>query len=110
MSIDTAFQPKYPTVLVGTAAAQAIPAGQGPLGMMSFRCTNTNAAAIRLGWGDTSAKASSAAPTGTTPATAAFSINIAIGGSVTLELPSSIWFIASAASVEVTPGQGSASS
>lgn len=110
MSVDTAFQPKYPTSLVGTGAVQVIPPGTGPSGMMSFRCTNTNAAAIRLGWATSSAAASSAAPTGATQATIANSINIAIGGTVTLELPSTTWFIASAASVEVTPGQGATSS
>lgn len=110
MSIDTAFQPKFPTSLVGTSAVQVIPPGQGPLGMVSFRCCNTAATVNRLGWGDTAAKASAAAPTGATAATQAFSINIAIGGTVTLELPSSIFLIASAASIEVTPGQGSASS
>lgn len=110
MSIDTAFQPKGSTVLLGVSAAQIITPGTGPLGMVSFRCCNTAATVNRLGWGDTAAKASAAAPTGTTPATAANSINIAIGGTVTLELPSSIFLIASAASIEVTPGQGSASS
>lgn len=110
MSIDTAFQPKYPTSLVGTSAVQVIPPGQGPLGMVSFRCCNTAATVNRIGWGDTSAKTSAAAPTGATSTTVANSINIAIGGSITLELPTSIWLIASAASIEVTPGQGSASS
>lgn len=106
MSIDTAFQPKGPTVLVGTSAVQVFPAGQGPLGMVSYRCCNTAATVNRLGWGDTAAKASAAAPTGATLATAAYSINIAIGASITLELPASIFFVASAASVEITPGQG----
>lgn len=110
MSIDTAFQPKGPTVLVGTSAAQVTPPGTGPGGMVSFRCCNTAATINRIGWGDTQAKASAAAPTGTTQATSANSINIAIGGTVTLELPATIWLVASAASVEVTPGQGSASS
>lgn len=110
MSIDTAFQPKGPTVLLGVTAAQVFPPGSGPLGMVSYRLCNTAATVNRVGWGDTATKASAAAPSGTTPATSANSINIAIGGTVTLELPASIWLIALAASVEVTPGQGSASS
>jgi hypothetical protein len=110
MSIDTAFQPKGQTALVGTSAVQVIPPGTGPLGMVSFRCCNTAATVNRLGWGDTAAKTSAAAPTGSTQATVANSINIAIGGTVTLELPSSIFLIASAASVEVTPGQGATGS
>jgi hypothetical protein len=110
MSIDTVFQPKYGTSLVGTSAVQIFPAGTGPLGMVSFRLCNTAATVNRIGWGTTSAGASAAAPTGATSTTIANSINIAIGGTVTLELPASIWLIASAASVEVTPGQGTASS
>lgn len=110
MSIDTAFQPKFPTALVGTSAVQVIPPGTGPSGMVSFRCCNTAATVNRIGWGTTSAGTSAAAPTGAAPANTANSINIAIGGSVTLELPASVFLIASAASVEVTPGQGSASS
>lgn len=113
MSVDSVFQPKGPTVLVGTAAIQVIPPGTGPGGMVSFRIANNVLAvpaATRLGWGDTSAKTSSAAPTGT-GANSANSINIAAGAVVTVEFPAYIWLIAAAAaSLEVTPGQGSASS
>jgi hypothetical protein len=110
MSIDVTFQPKGPTVLLGTTPAQVVPPGTGP-GIVSFRIANNvlaSPAATRLGWGDTSAKTSSAAPTGATQATSANSINIAAGAVVTLEFPSTIWFVASAAiSLEITPGQGS---
>src|ERR1700761_6745921 len=113
MSIDTAFQPKAPTILLGTTPVQAIPPGTGPAGMMSFRISNTilgTPAPVRFGWGDTSGKTSSAAPTGATPATSNFSINIAAGATVTLELPATAWMVAgTAASLEVTPGQGSVS-
>lgn len=110
MSLDNPFQPKGPTVQVGTSAVQAIPQGTGPSGMVSFRIANNilvTPAATRVGWAPTSAGASAAAPTGATLATAAFSINLAAGQVIVLELPASTFFIASAAaSIEITPGQG----
>lgn len=113
MSVDAVFQPKGPTVQVGTSAVQVVPPGTGPAGMVSFRIANnilSTPAATRIGWGDTAAKASAAAPTGT-GANSANSINIAAGAVITLELPATIWLIAStAASLEVTPGQGTANS
>lgn len=108
MSIDVAFQPKAPTVLLGTTPLQIIAPGTGPGGMISFRIANNvlvTPAATRIGWGDTAAKTSAAAP-GAAPA---FSINISAGAVVTLELPATAFLVASAAaSLEVTPGQGSA--
>lgn len=110
MSIDTAFQPKTQTFGLTNSAVQVIPAGTGPGGMVSFRIYSVGTSAQRIGWGDTAAKTSSAAPSA-----GAFAQSIAVSGGVaiTLELPSTTFFISSAAYVagtsgfEITPGQGS---
>src|ERR1700757_3155921 len=112
MSVDTVFQPKGPTFGLTNSAAQVIPPGTGPLGMVSFRILSVGTSAQRLGWGDTAAKTSSSAPSAGATAN---SISIAGGAVLTLELPASIFFISSAAYVagtsgfEITPGQGFAS-
>lgn len=109
MSIDTAFQPKGQTFGLTNSAAQVIAVGTGPGGMVSFRILSVGSSAQRLGWGDTAAKTSSAAPAA---GASAQSISVAGGAVITLELPSTTFFISSAAYVagtsgfEITPGQG----
>lgn len=109
MSIDVAFQPKGPTVIVDNSAGmQVIPPGTG-VGMVSFRITNLAAAAQRLGWGVSAAKTSAAAPGGVGVTNAAFSLLVGTGLTITLELPASTFFIATNAAAtgfEITPGQG----
>jgi hypothetical protein len=108
MSIDTAFQPKFPTVVVATAAIQVIPQGTAS-GMLSFRICNLATAAQRLGWGPTAAGTSATGPSGAGTANATYSINIATGAVITLELPATTFFIgqnAAATGFEITPGQG----
>jgi hypothetical protein len=109
MSVDTVFQPKGPTFGLTNTAAQVIPPGTGPGGMVSFRIQCVGTAAQRIGWGPTSASTSSSAPAA---GASANSISLAGGAVITLELPASTFFISSAAYVagtsgfEVTPGQG----
>ena len=111
MSIDVPFQPKSQTFGLTNAAAQAVATGStlASAGMVSFRIFSVGTSAQRIGWGDTAAKTSSAAPSA-----GAFAQSMAVAGGVaiTLELPASTFFISSAAYVagtsgfEITPGQG----
>lgn len=111
MSVDVPFQPKGPTFGLTNSAAQVVPTGT-PLynaGMVSFRIQCVGTGAQRIGWGPTAASTASTAPAA---GASAYSISLAGGAVITLELPATTFFISSAAYVagtsgfEVTPGQG----
>lgn len=105
MSVDTVFQPKLPTVLVGTAGIQIIPPGTGPAGMMTFRTVNLIASISYLGYGPTAAQAvaNAAAP----GAAGAYTIAMLPSSVETFEFQSTMFFAANiAAAFNMTPGQG----
>ena len=107
MAYNSAFSPFGPTYQVGTSAVQVKSANNVyPSG---YRIVNLTASLIRVGWQPQEPNDASVTPVATTP-TAAGIANVltlpANGVGVFSGIPPNAWFIASAASVEITPGEG----
>jgi hypothetical protein len=110
MSIDTTFQPKTLTTLVGVTATQiggtSAAGGTGQqLGVTSFRIKNILATAQVIGWGQSAASAVATPAAANAPQNA---LTVPAGApAMYLELPWGTFFIANiAAAFEVTGGQG----
>lgn len=107
MSVDAVFKPIGNTVLVGVTAVQIQTPGNYPGGGVTVRVRNTNGAAAYLSWAASSAAATALAPAAPTAGPGVpNTIGMAPGAVEYLEIPAGMWFIGSAASFEVTPGQG----
>lgn len=104
MSIDTTFQPKSPTFLVGATALQVAPDSQ--MGVTTFRVRLIVAGPAYLSWGFNNAVTAKGAPAAGVPV--ANTLGMTVAGSVMyIEVPGNSWFISSvAAAFEITGGQG----
>jgi hypothetical protein len=107
MAYNSAFAPFGPTYQVGTSAVQVKSANN--VYHSGYRIINLTASLIRVGWQPQEPNDASVTPVATTP-TAAGIANVltlpANGVGVFSGIPPNAWFIASAASVEITPGEG----
>jgi hypothetical protein len=107
MAYNSAFSPFGSTYLVGTSAIQV--KSSNNVYPSSYRIINLTASLIRVGWAPQEPSDATVTPVATTP-TAAGIANVltlpANGVGVFSGIPPNAWFIASAASVEITPGEG----
>jgi hypothetical protein len=107
MAYNSAFSPFGATYLVGTSAIQV--KSSNNVYPSSYRIINLTASLIRVGWAPQEPSDATVTPVATTP-TAAGIANVltlpANGVGVFSGIPPNAWFIASAASVEITPGEG----
>lgn len=107
MAYDSAFAPFGATYLVGTSAIQV--KSNNNIYPSGYRIVNLTASLIRVGWAPQEPGDATVTPVATSP-TATGIANVltlpanAVG--VFSGIPPNAWFIASAASVEVTPGEG----
>jgi hypothetical protein len=107
MAYNSAFSPFGPTYLVGLSAVQV--KSSNNVYPSGYRIVNLTASLIRVGWLPQEPSDASVTPVATTP-TASGTANVltlpanAVG--VFSGIPPNAWFIASAASVEITPGEG----
>jgi hypothetical protein len=105
---NSAFTPFGPTYLVGTSAVQVKTSNNFyPSG---YRIVNLTSSIIRISWQPQEPNDATVTPVVTAPSAGVPSANTlaipanAVG--VFAGIPPNAWFIASAASVEITPGEG----
>jgi len=107
MAYDSAFAPFGPTYLVGLTAVQV--KSSNNVYPSGYRIINLTGSLIRVGWQPQEPSDATVTPAATTP-TATGTANVltlpANGVGVFSGIPPNAWFIASAASVEITPGEG----
>lgn len=104
MSIDVAFQPRLPTILVVGAGAQIVPQGTGLGTTMRVRILNLSATIQRLGYGITAAQALANA-TAPTAAPGKLAMTLPASGVADFEFSTAIYFAAdNATGFELTPG------
>ncbi|CAB4153216.1 hypothetical protein UFOVP620_57 [uncultured Caudovirales phage] len=107
MAYNSAFSPFGSTYLVGTSAIQV--KSSNNVYPSSYRIINLTSSLIRVGWAPQEPSDATVTPVATSP-TAAGIANVltlpANGVGVFSGIPPNAWFIASAASVEITPGEG----
>jgi hypothetical protein len=104
---NSAFSPFGPTYLVGTSGVQCKASTNFyPTG---YRIVNLTASLIRVGWAPQEPNDAAVTPVVSSP-TATGTANVltipANEVGVFAGIPPNAWFIASAASVEITPGEG----
>lgn len=105
---NSAFSPFGPTYLVGTSAVQVKTSTNFyPTG---YRIVNLTSSLIRVSWQPQEPFDGTSTPVVTAPSAGVPSANTlaipANGVGVFAGIPPNAWFIASAASVEITPGEG----
>jgi hypothetical protein len=105
---NSAFSPFGPTYLVGLTAVQVKSSNNFyPTG---YRIVNLTSSLIRVSWQPQEPNDASVTPVVTAPSAGVPSANTltipANGVAVFAGIPPNAWFIASAASVEITPGEG----
>ena len=105
---NSAFSPFGPTYLVGTSGVQCKASTNFyPTG---YRIVNLTSSLIRVSWQPQEPFDATVTPVVTSPSAGAPSANTlaipANGVGVFAGIPPNAWFIASAASVEITPGEG----
>ena len=105
---NSAFSPFGPTYLVGVSAVQVKSANNvDPTG---YRIVNLTSSIIRVSWQPQEPNDATVTPEVTAPSAGVPSFNTlaipANGVGVFSGIPPNAWFIASAASVEITPGEG----
>lgn len=111
---NSAFTPLGPTFFVDSTAPVFIGRPVLNISCTSYRIRNLTAASGYISWmprnatNTTPATFTSAAPTANTPATNTIGFpSSAVGEAIgTFSLPSECWFIASAGTFEITPGEG----
>jgi len=107
MAYNSAFSPFGSTYLVGTSAIQV--KSSNNVYPSSYRIINLTASLIRVGWAPQEPSDATVTPVATTPTAAGISSVLTLpanGVGVFSGIPPNAWFIASAASVEITPGEG----
>jgi len=107
MAYNSAFSPFGATYLVGTSAIQV--KSSNNVYPSSYRIINLTASLIRVGWAPQEPSDATVTPVATTPTAAGISSVLTLpanGVGVFSGIPPNAWFIASAASVEITPGEG----
>jgi hypothetical protein len=105
---NSAFSPFGPTYLVGTSAVQVKSSNNFyPTG---YRIVNLTSSLVRVSWQPQEPFDATSTPVVTAPSAGVPSFNTlaipANGVGVFAGIPPNAWFIASAASVEITPGEG----
>jgi hypothetical protein len=105
---NSAFSPFGPTYLVGTSAVQVKSSNNFyPTG---YRIINLTSSLIRVSWQPQEPNDATVTPVVTAPSAGVPSANtLAIPANdvgVFAGIPPNAWFIASASSVEITPGEG----
>jgi hypothetical protein len=105
---NSAFSPFGPTYLVGVSAVQVKSSNNFyPTG---YRIVNLTSSLIRVSWQPQEPNDATVTPVVTAPSAGVPSANTlaipANGVGVFAGIPPNAWFIASAASVEITPGEG----
>lgn len=105
---NNAFTPFGPTYLVGLSPVQVL--ATNGLCPTAYRIRNTSGSANVFSWypalasGQTPAGISATAPTAGVPSPNTITM---LGTSVEVfQIPGNAWFVASAASLEITPGEG----
>lgn len=108
MAYNSAFGPFGATYLVGTTPVQVVSSNNvNPSG---YRIVNTTSSLIHVAWAPQEPSNASVTPVCTAPTAGNPSFNTlaipanAVG--VFSSIPPNAWFVASAASVEITPGEG----
>jgi hypothetical protein len=107
MAYDSAFAPFGATYLVGTSAVQV--KSNNNVYPSGYRIINLTASLIRVGWAPQEPNDATVTPVATTPTAAGIAQVLTLpanGVGVFSGIPPNAWFIASAASVEITPGEG----
>jgi hypothetical protein len=107
MAYNSAFSPFGATYLVGTSAIQV--KSSNNVYPSSYRIINLTSSLIRVGWAPQEPSDATVTPVATTPTAAGISYVLTLpanGVGVFSGIPPNAWFIASAASVEITPGEG----
>ena len=105
---NSAFSPFGPTYLVGTSAVQVKSSNNVyPTG---YRIINLTSSLVRVSWQPQEPFDGASTPVVTAPSAGVPSANTlaipANGVAVFAGIPPNAWFISSAASVEITPGEG----
>jgi hypothetical protein len=105
---NSAFSPFGPTYLVGVSAVQVKSSNNFyPTG---YRIVNLTSSLVRVSWQPQEPFDATSTPVVTAPSAGVPSFNTlsipANGVGVFAGIPPNAWFIASAASVEITPGEG----
>jgi len=105
---NSAFTPFGSTYLVGTSAVQVTTSNNMyPTG---YRIVNLTSSLVRISWQPQEPFDGTSTPVVTAPTAGVPSANTlsipANGVAVFAGIPPNAWFIASAASVEITPGEG----
>jgi hypothetical protein len=107
MAYDSAFAPFGATYLVGTSGVQV--KSNNNVYPSGYRIINLTASVIRVGWAPQEPNDAAVTPVATTPTAAGIAQVLTLpanGVGVFSGIPPNAWFIASAASVEITPGEG----
>jgi hypothetical protein len=107
MAYDSAFAPFGATYLVGTSAVQV--KSNNNVYPSGYRIINLTASLIRVGWAPQEPNDATVTPVATTPTATGIAQVLTLpanGVGVFSGIPPNAWFIASAASVEITPGEG----
>ena len=105
---NSAFSPFGPTYLVGTSAVQV--KSNNNMYPTGYRFVNLTSSLVRISWQPQEPNDAAVTPVVTAPSAGVPSANTlaipANGVAVFAGIPPNAWFIASAASVEITPGEG----
>jgi hypothetical protein len=105
---NSPFTPFGPTYLVGVSAVQVKTSNNGY--PTSYRIVNLTSSLVRVAYQPQEPNDATVTPVVTAPSAGAPSANTfaipANGVAVIGGIPPNAWFIASAASVEITPGEG----
>lgn len=105
---NSAFSPFGPTYLVGTSAVQV--KSSNNMYPTGYRFVNLTSSLVRVSWQPQEPFDGTSTPVVTAPSAGVPSANTlaipANGVAVFASIPPNAWFIASAASVEITPGEG----
>ena len=107
MAYDSAFAPFGATYLVGTSAVKV--KSNNNVYPSGYRIINLTASLIRVGWAPQEPNDATVTPVATTPTATGIAQVLTLpanGVGVFSGIPPNAWFIASAASVEITPGEG----
>ena len=107
MAYDSAFAPFGATYLVGTSAVQV--KSNNNVYPSGYRIINLTTSLIRVGWAPQEPSDATVTPVATSPTATGIAQVLTLppsGVGVFSGIPPNAWFIASAASVEITPGEG----
>ena len=107
MAYDSAFAPFGATYLVGTTAVQV--KSNNNVYPSGYRIINLTGSLIRVGWAPQEPSDATVTPVATTPTATGVAQVLTLPANavgVFSGIPPNAWFIASAASVEITPGEG----